>query len=92
LIDLLHDAEADDPAKASDVELLADRLLAATGWQAGQPVTAGLPVGYFGVGAGAAAARLAAASHPDRVAAVVSGGAGLTQPGTTCPPSGPRPS
>jgi nucleotide-binding universal stress UspA family protein/dienelactone hydrolase len=74
LIDLLDDTEAGDPATASDVALLADRLLVATDWLAGQPVTAGLTVGYFGAGVGTAAALLAAAGRPGRVAAVVSGG------------------
>src|SRR5215213_1218407 len=31
-----------------DIDLLADRLLAATAWVAGEPQTRGLQVGYFG--------------------------------------------
>ncbi len=74
LMDLLEKAEAEDRANVFDVALLADRLAGVAGWLAGEPETAGLPVGYFGASTGAAAALAAAASHPDRVAAVVSRG------------------
>jgi nucleotide-binding universal stress UspA family protein/dienelactone hydrolase len=74
LMDLLDEDEAQDRGNVFDVELLADRLAAATGWLATQPETAGLPVGYFGASTGSAAALAAAARRPDRVAAVVSRG------------------
>lgn len=56
-----------------DVETLADRLLAATGWleRLDQPPS---PVGYFGASTGAAAALIAAARQPEGVGAVVSRG------------------
>jgi len=55
-----------------DIELLADRLVAATHWLSREP--AGLPIGYFGASTGAAAALVAAARRPDAVRAIVSRG------------------
>ena len=43
-------------------------------WAAAQPEIGRLPLGYFGASTGAAAALLAAAEQPERVAAVVSRG------------------
>ncbi|ETZ99955.1 hypothetical protein I547_5237 [Mycobacterium kansasii 824] len=43
--------------------MLARRLVDVTGWLAGQPDTASLPVGFFGASTGAGAA-LVAAAHP----------------------------
>jgi putative phosphoribosyl transferase len=57
-----------------DIELLADRLLAATDWIGGEPQTRALRVGYFGASTGGGAALLAAARRPDVVHAVVSRG------------------
>jgi pimeloyl-ACP methyl ester carboxylesterase len=57
-----------------DIELLADRLVAATDFLARQPSTRDLPIGYFGASTGAGAALVAAAQRPDRIAAVVSRG------------------
>ncbi len=78
LIDLLTaEEEAVDRVTARlrfDIPLLADRLVGATGWLGQQSDTAKLPVGYFGASTGAAAALVAAARVPDRVAAVVSRG------------------
>lgn len=74
LLDLLTENEEPDRANVFDVGLLADRLAAAAAWAAGQPETAGLPVGYFGASTGSAAALVAAARQPDRVAALVSRG------------------
>jgi putative phosphoribosyl transferase len=72
LFDLLSPHEELDRANVFDVELLADRLLAATAWvQAEEPV---VPIGYFGASTGAAAALWAAAEQGSRVAAVVSRG------------------
>ncbi|MGC5017007.1 dienelactone hydrolase family protein [Micromonospora sp. DT47] len=57
-----------------DIGLLADRLAGIVDWL-GTEVTLGrLPVGLFGASTGAAAALVAAAARPDRVAAVVSRG------------------
>ena len=57
-----------------DISLLADRLLAATQWLGQDQATRALPVGYFGASTGGAAALVAAAAVPERVAAVVSRG------------------
>lgn len=57
-----------------DIPLLAGRIDAATDWLVGHGEVRGLPVGYFGASTGAAAALVAAAEHPQRVAAVVSRG------------------
>ena len=57
-----------------DIELLADRLVAATHWLSREQETAGLPIGYFGASTGAAAALVAAARQPDAVRAIVSRG------------------
>jgi putative phosphoribosyl transferase len=73
-----------------DVELLATRLAAATEWIAGRPDLAELPIGYFGASTGAGGALIAAADHPERIAAVVSRGgrvdlAGEWLPRVQCP-------
>src|SRR5204863_3943369 len=57
-----------------DVELLADRLIATTGWLRQQTSPDGLPIGYFGASTGAAAALIAAAQRPEGIGAVVSRG------------------
>jgi putative phosphoribosyl transferase len=57
-----------------DIDLLAQRLAGATDWLIRDPSTGGLRIGYFGASTGAAAALIAAAEHPERVAAVVSRG------------------
>lgn len=74
LLDLLTAEEERDRATVFDIELLAKRLVAATGWAAGQPDLGRLPVGYFGASTGAAAALWAAAELGERVGAVVSRG------------------
>lgn len=76
LMDLLTcDEEASPGAPLRfDVDLLAERLLAASRWLAGHPATADLPLGYFGASTGAAAALIAAAEAPERCRAVVSRG------------------
>jgi putative phosphoribosyl transferase len=74
LFDLLTTAEERDREKVFDIPLLADRLALATGWVAGDPETAGLPIGYFGASTGAAAALVAAARATRPIAAVVSRG------------------
>jgi dienelactone hydrolase len=57
-----------------DIDLLANRLLAATDWAARDPRFESLALGYFGASTGAAAALAAAAQRPDRIHAVVSRG------------------
>jgi putative phosphoribosyl transferase len=56
-----------------DIELLAERLAAATDWAARQPEVQSLPPAYFGASTGAAAALVAAADRPG-VRAIVSRG------------------
>jgi len=78
LMDLLTEQEEIVDARTRelrfDIELLAGRLTAAAAWVAEQPDVGRLPLGYFGASTGAAAALVAAARQPDRVAAVVSRG------------------
>jgi dienelactone hydrolase len=54
--------------------MLAQRLVVAIDWLATQSFTAMLPLGLFGASTGGAAALVAAAERPRRVAAVVSRG------------------
>jgi putative phosphoribosyl transferase len=78
LIDLLtiDEARADevDGRHRFDIALLGERLEAAIRWLGDEPSTAALPLGCFGASTGAAAALVAAARLPERVAAVVSRG------------------
>ncbi|MGH7509109.1 MAG: dienelactone hydrolase family protein [Gemmatimonadales bacterium] len=78
LIDLLTpEEEAVDQHTAHlrfDIPLLSERLVAATRWLGEDPSTRSLRIGCFGASTGAAAALVAAATVPDRVAAVVSRG------------------
>jgi len=57
-----------------DVDMLAERLVAATDSMVASGRSRGLPVGYFGGSTGAAAALIAAARRPSQIAAVVSRG------------------
>lgn len=75
LVDLLTGDEELSHAYVFNVTLLAARLAGITGWLHGQPVTAAIPLGYFGASTGAAAALWAAAASPALpVAAIVSRG------------------
>lgn len=74
LFDLLTPAEEADRANVFDIPLLANRLIDAIRWLAGDASAAKLPLGLFGASTGAAAALVAAAALPDRVGAVVSRG------------------
>lgn len=77
LFDLLTaDEERIDAVDATlrfDVDMLAERLIAATDAIATTQL-APLPIGYFGGSTGAAAALIAAARRPGRIAAVVARG------------------
>ena len=73
LFDLLTPDEAADRENVFAVELLAERLAAATRWLR-KRAEGNLPIGYFGASTGAAAALWAAAELPDKVVAVVSRG------------------
>lgn len=74
LLDLLTTNEADTRTNIFDIEMLAGRLVQATGWLQKQPLARGRRIGYFGASTGAAAALVAAAMLPDVVSAVVSRG------------------
>ncbi len=72
LFDLLSPDEETDRRNVFHVELLADRLIAATEWARAEHRA--LPIGYFGASTGAAAALWAAADQGTQVGAVVSRG------------------
>ena len=75
LFDLLTPQEEHDRSNVFDIGMLGTRLVAAVDWLQGlEPAIAGLPVGLFGASTGAAAALVAAARLPHRIAAVVSRG------------------
>lgn len=57
-----------------DIDLLAQRLIAAIDWTTVQPTLAKFPIGLFGASTGAAAALVASAERPGPVKAVVSRG------------------
>ena len=57
-----------------NIDLLANRLIAATDWSRKDPRLSSLAIGYFGASTGAAAALVAAARRPERISAVVSRG------------------
>ena len=74
LFDLLTVEEDRDYETRFDIDLLTERLLAATEWLRDRDETRSAPIGYFGSSTGAAAALQAAAERGDDVAAVVSRG------------------
>ena len=74
LFDLLSEEEAADRAKVFDIDLLSQRLMAATDWLQEQALPEGMKLGYFGASTGAAAALEAAAQVGTAVGAVVSRG------------------
>ena len=76
LFDLLTEAEDRDYETRFDVDLLVERLLAATEWLREQEATADLRLGYFGSSTGAAAALRAAAVHGGGDAAERAGASG----------------
>lgn len=74
LFDLLTSAEDQNYQMRFDIDVLTNRLLAATSWIAVNPATAPLKIGYFGASTGAAAALQAAAQMDKIVSVVVSRG------------------
>jgi pimeloyl-ACP methyl ester carboxylesterase len=74
LFDLLTRHEDRDVDNRFNINLLTERLLAATRWLEGRSETNTLKMGYFGASTGAAAALRAAAKIRDKCAAVVSRG------------------
>jgi dienelactone hydrolase len=74
LFDLLTADEDADRAKRFDIELLTDRLKAATLWLRPRAGSAGIALGYFGASTGSASALRAAADLGPEIRAVVSRG------------------
>lgn len=78
LFDLLTQEEEEEDVVTAEyrfnIALLAKRLIGATEWLRNDPRTKSLAFGYFGASTGAAAALIAAAKLPDKIAAVVSRG------------------
>lgn len=74
LFDLLLPQEAANRSNVFDIDLLANRLLAATAWLRALDDTRDLRLGYFGASTGAAAALVAAARAEAPIGAVVSRG------------------
>src|SRR5437588_1767120 len=78
LMDLLTPEEEAEDLRTRrlrfDVGLLGERVVAALDWLGAEGTVAALPVGAFGASTGAAAALIAAAQSPERIAAVVSRG------------------
>ena len=78
LMDLLTAAEEEEERDTRhhrfDIQLLLDRLVAATELMTQRSDVGDLSIGYFGASTGAAAALAAAARIPERVGAVVSRG------------------
>lgn len=77
LVDLLSPHEAAEDERTArlrfDIPLLAERMIAATDWL-GTCEPPARPIAYFGASTGAAAALIAAAQRPDKIASVVSRG------------------
>ncbi|MBI5587847.1 MAG: dienelactone hydrolase family protein [Deltaproteobacteria bacterium] len=74
LMDLLTREEDTDYNTRFDIDLLAERLAAATLWLARRKKTRGLKIGYFGASTGAAAALQASVSAAAPIGAIVSRG------------------
>jgi dienelactone hydrolase len=72
LLDLLDEHEADLRHNAFNIKLLADRLKLSAQHVRANGLLRGLPLGYFGISTGAAAALRAAADQGKDVAAIVS--------------------
>jgi putative phosphoribosyl transferase len=74
LFDLLTEEEDQVYANRFNINLLAERLVAATDWIQKKRETLGMPIGYFGASTGAAAALKAAAFFGSKIKAIVSRG------------------
>jgi dienelactone hydrolase len=72
LFDLLTEEEDFVPENKFNIDLLTERLIAATNWALSSSDTKKLKLAYFGSCTGTAAALVAAAEHRSRVYAIVS--------------------
>ncbi len=84
LFDLLTPQEGEDRRKVFDIDLLARRLVEATGWLDERLETAP-SIGYFGASTGAAAALIAETAGPRSIGAVVSRGGRVNMAGHALP-------
>lgn len=74
LFDLLTEQEDAEYSNRFNIDLLTQRLIAATGWVMEQDEAERIPIGYFGASTGSAAALKAATRLSNIVKAVVSRG------------------
>jgi predicted alpha/beta-hydrolase family hydrolase len=74
LFDLLTEEEDQSYENRFNIDLLTQRLVAATKWLMVQPEAKGRSIGYFGSSTGSAAALMAAAGLGRKIGAVVSRG------------------
>jgi len=74
LFDLLAPGEAEDRRNVFNIPLLGARVRDASAWALSTSEVRDLHIGFFGASTGAAAALVAAADEPTRVAAIVSRG------------------
>jgi len=74
LFDLLTEVEDLDYGTRFDIDLLTQRLIAATNWVSTESETEGLPIALFGASTGAAAALRVAAQLGPEIAVVISRG------------------
>ena len=74
LLDLLTETEDENYETRFNIDLLTQRLIAATKWVQLQKETEIIPLGYFGASTGAASAIRAAAIFKDDIKAIVSRG------------------
>jgi putative phosphoribosyl transferase len=76
LLDVFTAHEKVSHPTSADVELLSQRIVAATHWLRHQPETQALALGYLAASGSSAAALLAAAKLPEHIGAVVAWGGG----------------
>jgi pimeloyl-ACP methyl ester carboxylesterase len=74
LFDLLTAEEAEDRRNVFDIDLLSNRLLAATAWVKSSHEASTLKIGYFGASTGAAAALKSSVETDTKIWAIVSRG------------------
>ncbi len=78
LLDLLTSEEEAEDSETSELrfnmELLSERIVAASKWSRQKESILALPIGYFGASTGSGGALIAAAKYPDEVKAIVSRG------------------
>ena len=91
LIDLLEEDETRNRRNVFDIELLAERLQAATDWLVQESDTRGLRLGYFRASTGAAAALVAAGRRRNASKLLFHAAVGPTWRRAICRTSPPHP-